>query len=104
VLTAGQWRSLFPAKAPNGTPLSWSELFRKFNKHCNGFRDIAEVSSQTHLLGSLLATDTEDEDVTGNTTQPPLDPMNECVLSSERAQEALLGYDVLRGLESSDVR
>ena len=44
-LTAGQWSSNFPAKAPNGSALTWSELFRKFNKHCHGFRDITEVAS-----------------------------------------------------------
>lgn len=32
-LTAGHWESTSPAKTPNGYPLSWSELFRKFKKH-----------------------------------------------------------------------
>lgn len=103
-LTAGQWGSSFPAKAPNGAPIPWSELFRKFNKHCKGFRDVAEVASQTQILGTLLATDIEDEDVIGNTVRPPLFVENESILLEERTEGALAGYELLKGLESSNVR
>lgn len=103
-LTAGQWRSPCPAKAPNGTLLPWSELFRKFNKHCKGFRDVAEVASHTHTLGSLLATDADDEDVIGNTMRPPLDVGDECILNQERLHEASVSYEALKGLEHSNVR
>lgn len=103
-LTAGQWQASTPAKAYNNSLLSWSELFRKFNKHCHGFKNIVEVSSRTHSLGLLLATATDDEDVIGNTIRPPLDLGNECMLKEERLEEALAGYEALKGLESSNVR
>src|SRR6266567_2713700 len=54
VLTAGQWETPFPAKAPNGTPLSWPELFRKFNKHCRGYGDVSEVGRQVQALALLI--------------------------------------------------
>ncbi|KXN92633.1 Putative cargo-transport protein ypp1 [Leucoagaricus sp. SymC.cos] len=101
-LTAGQWRSTSPAKAPNSIPLSWSELFRKFNKHCRGFKDVAEVASQTQILGSLLAADHDDEDVMGNSVAPPLAAGNECLVPPERADGLLASYDILKGLEPSD--
>ncbi|KAF9444615.1 TPR-like protein [Macrolepiota fuliginosa MF-IS2] len=101
-LTAGQWRSSFPAKAPNGTLLPWSELFRKFNKHCKGFRGVAEVALQTRILGSYLATEIDDEDVTGNTMRPPLDLGDECIVGPEGSEDTLAGYESLKGLESSN--
>jgi hypothetical protein len=107
-LTAGQWAAQFPAKAPNGTALSWSELFRKFNKHCTGYKDVAEVASQTHALALLLAANSKDQDV----DQPPktgeysLELADECVLPEERVAEATACYEALKKLESSnfDVR
>ncbi|KAJ3560060.1 hypothetical protein NP233_g11081 [Leucocoprinus birnbaumii] len=101
-LTAGQWRSSFPAKAPNATPLPWSELFRKFNKHCVGFQDVSEIALQTRVLGSLLATDTDDEDVIGNSVQPPLDIGIECTLSSERIEELQANYESLKSAKESN--
>src|SRR5260370_21435770 len=63
-LTAGQWCSPSPAKSTKGDFLSWPELFRKFNKHCVGYKDVAEVASQTHALAKiLLETHSDDEDV-----------------------------------------
>lgn len=107
-LTAGQWTSQFPAKALNGTALSWSELFRKFNKHCRGFKDVTEVASQTHALALLLASNSEDgdQDDSRKDVEFPLDLGDECTLPQERIDEAAAGYDILKSMESSnfDVR
>lgn len=111
-LTSGQWASASPAKALNGTPLSWSELLRKFNKHCNGFSDVAEIASQTQALALLLAasesTQLKDRDLDGDRASPlgPLALGEECVLPEERQEEARAGYEALRKLDSAsaDVR
>lgn len=107
-LTAGQWSAQFPAKAPNGTALSWSELFRKFNKHCIGYSDVAEVASQTHALALLLAANSKDQDGDSppQTGEFPLELGDESVLPQERKAEAKEGYETLKKLESSnfDVR
>ncbi|KAF9005198.1 hypothetical protein BDQ17DRAFT_1354012 [Cyathus striatus] len=73
-LSAGAWFSPSPARAPNGQLLSWSELFRKFNKHCHGFKHVSEVASYTQALAILLAAnfDDEDQDRTGNLPALPL--------------------------------
>ncbi|KAG7085583.1 hypothetical protein E1B28_003136 [Marasmius oreades] len=103
-LTAGQWTSPQPAKAPNGSPLPWSELFRKFNKHCKGYSDVAEVASQTHVLSLLLSANSKDEDQDQpvKSEEYPLDLGDECILPSERIQEATNGYEILKKLESSN--
>ncbi|KAJ7079363.1 hypothetical protein C8R43DRAFT_1177712 [Mycena crocata] len=103
-LTAGQWAAQYPAKAPNGTALSWSELFRKFNKHCTGYKDVAEVASQTHALALLLAANSKDQD---NDNPPkagefPLELGDEGVLPQERVAEATACYEALKKLESSN--
>ncbi|KAG1744916.1 uncharacterized protein EDB91DRAFT_1271102 [Suillus paluster] len=72
-LTAGQWSSPAPAKAQNAVTLSWFHLLRKFNKHCKGFQDVAEV----------------------------LDLGDECLLPSERIEEARGGYEILTSLNSN---
>lgn len=103
-LTAGQWLSSAPAKAPNGSPLPWSELFRKFNKHCKGYTDVSQVASQTQALAILLCANSKDEDQ-DEPVRPeeyPLDLSDECVLPPERIEEAQIGYDVLKKLESSN--
>lgn len=104
-LTAGQWSTEFPAKAPNGTPLSWSELFRKFNKHCKGYTDVAEVASQTHALSLLLAANSKDQDQDDapSTGQFCLDLADECVLPQERIADASVGYETLKKMESSNI-
>jgi hypothetical protein len=103
-LTAGQWSASYPAKAPNAIVLSWSELFRKFNKHCRGFGDVAEVASQTQALALLLAANSKDEDendaVEG--AEYLLALGSECVLPEERVEEASPGYEVLKRLGSSN--
>ncbi|KAJ7074707.1 hypothetical protein C8F01DRAFT_1101566 [Mycena amicta] len=103
-LAAGEWASQYPAKAPNGTVLSWSELFRKFNKHCIGFKDVAEVASQTQALSLLLASNSKDQD----RDDPPetggyaLGLGKECTLPEERIPEAAAAYEALKKLESSN--
>ncbi|KAJ3986517.1 hypothetical protein F5890DRAFT_984310 [Lentinula detonsa] len=103
-LTAGHWTSSSPAKAFNGAPLSWSELFRKFNKHCKGYADVAEVASQNQALALLLIANSKDEDL-DEPVRPeeyPLELGDECILAPERMEEARSGYDVLKKIESSN--
>ncbi|KAJ4490631.1 hypothetical protein J3R30DRAFT_3277139 [Lentinula aciculospora] len=103
-LTAGHWSSSSPAKAFNGAPLPWTELFRKFNKHCKGYIDVAEVASQTHALALLLIANSkdEDQDVPVRPEEYPLELGDECILAPERMEEARSGYDVLKKIESSN--
>ncbi|TCD70384.1 hypothetical protein EIP91_003737 [Steccherinum ochraceum] len=105
-LTAGQWDINFPAKAPNAAPLSWSELLRKFNKHCPGCNDVSELASQTQALAILLSSDTQSTslDVDGNRfdDNDPLSLGQECVLFEERMAEASQGYNILKGIGGSN--
>jgi hypothetical protein len=100
-LTSGSWDVSAPAKLPNGSPLSWSELLRKFNKHCQGFADVAELASQTQALSLLLSTQDEDQP-----SQSPLGLGDECRLPQERVEEATMGYTTLQSLRTveKDVR
>ena len=100
-VTAGSWDASFPAKAPNGTPLSWSELLRKFNKHCSGYTDVAELVSQTQALSLLLAANVKHLD--SDEGRPPNDLTlgSECVLPEERIEEGVSGYSVLQNLKSA---
>ncbi|KAJ3764211.1 hypothetical protein EV360DRAFT_31862 [Lentinula raphanica] len=103
-LTAGHWTSSSPAKSFQGKPLSWSDLFRKFNKHCKGYTDVAEVASQTHALSLLLLANSKDEDQ-DEVIRPeeyPLELGDGCILAPERLEEARSGYEVLKKLESSN--
>ncbi len=103
-LTGGQWDAPSPGKAPNAARLSWSELLRKFNKHCIGHADIAELVSQTQALSLLLAANASDQSLDGNdvTSKCPLALCQEFILAEERVSEALAGYNVLKGLDSSN--
>ena len=113
-LTAGQWRSPAPAKAPNGTTLTWSELFRKFNKHCKGFQDVAEVASQTRFLAKLLSEPYPDEDedaevvvstgASGDSTgkREKLDLDGESMLAEKYVEMASNSYTALKALQSSN--
>lgn len=107
-LTAGRWNHPFPAKTPKGDPLSWSELLRKFNKHCNGNTHVAELASQTQALTLLLSANANDHSLDGNDigSQGFLVLGTECTLPEERVEEAAAGCDALKGVESSnsDVR
>ncbi|KAF8173314.1 hypothetical protein BJ912DRAFT_1024889 [Pholiota molesta] len=114
-LTAGRWRASHPAKAPNGTTaLPWPELLRKFNKHCPGYRDISELAALTQALALLLSARYEDDDEDIEVSMPAveqqgsdaevasqrgeLDIDGECVLSEERIEEAIVGYELLKSL------
>ena len=97
-LTAGSWDVSLPARAPNGTGLPWSELLRKFNKHCHGYADVAELASQTQALSLLV-----EEGVAGQ--GGPSEPIaigDECILPHERRDEIAAGYNTLKGLRSAD--
>ena len=108
VITSGQWDVKSPAKTPNGSFLSWTELLRKFNKHCKGFSDVAEVASQTQALSSLLSASTiHHEPELGcpfSSSKGPLDLGDDCILPEEQFQKAEAGYSVLKDLPQSDVR
>lgn len=101
-LTAGQWAARYPAKTPTGASLSWSELLRKFNKHCVGFREVAEIASQTRTLALLLATrSADDEDNNTNSHADfPLSVEDECILPHEHVDEANGCYEALKKLDS----
>ncbi|KAF8229254.1 hypothetical protein L208DRAFT_1439479 [Tricholoma matsutake] len=103
-LTGGQWSSNYPAKTPNGSLLSWSELFRKFNKHCRGFNDVAEVASHTHALANLLSANStnDDQDDAPRSGEYLLDLSNECLLPNDLIDEATRRYNLLKGLKASN--
>jgi hypothetical protein len=107
-LTGGQWTVSSPAKTPHGAPLSWSELLRKFNKHCHGFADVAEIASQTQALTLLLLANSQDDDGddTGGVGCGYLALGGECVLAEERVAEARTCYEALKSMEcfNFDVR
>ncbi|KAG6874001.1 hypothetical protein C0995_007958 [Termitomyces sp. Mi166 len=106
VLTSGQWLSRYPAKTPNGTALPWSELLRKFNKHCKGFQDVAQIASHTQTLALLLAANSRDEDQDDapgeRESKYPVKLDSECMLPEERIEEAKAGHDALMSLQSSN--
>ncbi|KAI0258551.1 hypothetical protein BC834DRAFT_975040 [Gloeopeniophorella convolvens] len=99
--TGGAWGAPYPAKAFNNTPISWSELLRKFNKHCHGFSEVAEVTSQTQALSLLVAVGTTDSELDSDRRpgEEPLALGTECLVAEEHADEALTGFDVLKKLE-----
>ena len=103
-LTAGDWASAYPAKTPSAAPISWSELLRKFNKHCKCFEDFAEIASQTQALALLLSAQSGDEDQDGvdDTPYGSQAVLDECILPQERKDEALTGYEKLKKLECSN--
>ncbi|KAG6372063.1 hypothetical protein JVT61DRAFT_8771 [Boletus reticuloceps] len=100
-LTAGVWASSAPAKTPGGGALTWSELIRKFNKHCTGFQDVAEIASQTQALSIWLSANATDEDQLGSEPDEQLCLESECMLLPERVQEATPGYEALQKLQST---
>ncbi|KAJ4498877.1 kinesin motor domain-containing protein [Lentinula lateritia] len=74
-----------------------------FPKHCTGSIDAAEVFSQIHALSLLLIANSKDEDQ-DETVRPeeyPLELDHECILASERVEEARSRYDILKEIEFS---
>ena len=105
-LTAGLWDSRTPAKDYHGRPISWSDLLRKFHKHCPGHQDVGEIASQTQALSLLLSANYTGLDGDDVGPQGVLVVGDECVLPEERVDEGRAGYDALKQLDasSSDVR
>ncbi|KDQ07095.1 hypothetical protein BOTBODRAFT_192620 [Botryobasidium botryosum FD-172 SS1] len=52
-LCRGAWADPTPAKARNGSPISWVELLRKFRKHCPEEQVLAVIASQNQSLNLL---------------------------------------------------
>lgn len=102
VITAGQWDSELPGKDPKGYTLNWANLLRKFNKHCLGQDEFAEVVSQTHHLHLQLAAGQQKSATHGSQRSQlnPLDLGDEIILPEERQQEGQAGYDVLKAISS----
>ncbi|KAI0665604.1 hypothetical protein C8Q78DRAFT_1178413 [Trametes maxima] len=100
-LTAGQWDTQFPAKDAHGRAVSWSDLLRKFNKHCPGHQDVAELASQTQALSLLLSANSTDLDASDVGPQGVLALGEECTLAEERIEEGLGGYGALKQVEAN---
>lgn len=113
-LTAGQWSSASPAKTPNGHPLAWPELFRKFNKHCKGFQDFSEVAAHTRALAHLISETRPDDDGDGEgadgewlnadpgSRRRSLGVEGEVVLGSAYREQASSRFDALKALECTN--
>ncbi|KDQ52478.1 hypothetical protein JAAARDRAFT_40076 [Jaapia argillacea MUCL 33604] len=103
-LSAGDWASSSAGKAPNGAPLSWSELLRKFNKHCKGFKDFSEIASQTQYLGLLLGGKLKTRDLDGyETPYGYLGLGAEGLLPEERFEDGTEGYEALKRVETPNL-
>ncbi|OSC98625.1 hypothetical protein PYCCODRAFT_1396824 [Trametes coccinea BRFM310] len=100
-LTAGQWDAPFPAKDVHGRGVSWSELLRKFKKHCPGHQDVAELASQTQALSLLLAANSVNFDASEVSSQGALVLNGECRLAEERIEEGMVGYDTLKRMDAA---
>jgi len=109
-LTGGAWGSPTPAKNFKGVPISWTELLRKFNKHCHGYIDVSEIANRTQALALLIAGIPTDSGLDGEdqSGEDFLALGTESVVVGEHADEARAGFEALKNLESehanSDVR
>ena len=103
VITAGQWDYDRPGKDQKGYTLDWANLLRKFNKHCPGQNEFAEVVSQTHYLYLQLSAGQQKPATDGSQCfqASPLDLDDEIVLPPERQQEGQMGYGVLKAIPSA---
>ncbi|KAN0125978.1 hypothetical protein V8E52_001185 [Russula decolorans] len=101
-LTGGAWGSSTPAKNFKGVPISWTELLRKFNKHCHGYIDVSEIANRTQALALLVAGIPTDGGLDGDDQfhEDSLALGIECVLVGEHADEARAGFEALKNLES----
>ena len=104
-LTAGSWGSSYPARAFKGGPISWTDLLRKFKKHCHGYADVSEIANQTQALALLVAGGPTDHELDGigYHHEELLILGTESVVADEHAVEAEVGYKVLRGLEAENI-
>ncbi|KAL5501019.1 hypothetical protein ACEPAH_9406 [Sanghuangporus vaninii] len=103
-LIAGHWNSSNPGKAPNGTLLPWSELFRKAKKHSK-HSDVPEAALQTYFLSQLLSTTkaaVRDVEEKSQIDGDGFGLGDECILLQERREDALKVYEDLQQLNSSD--
>jgi len=100
VITAGQWSSDVPGKDTSNDPLNWADLLRKFNKHCPGQNEFAEVVSQTHHLHLQLSAGQQKSAIDGpqRSLASPLDLGDDVILPEERQQEGQAGYDALNAI------
>jgi hypothetical protein len=109
-LTGGCWGSSTPAKNFKGAPISWTELLRKFDKHCHGYIDVSEIANRTQALALLVAGIPTDDELDGDdrSGEDSLALGTEGVVDGEHAEEARVGFEALKNLESehanSDVR
>ena len=99
-LTGGLWGTPKPARAFKGEPISWPDLFRKFNKHCHGFEEIVEIASQTQAAALLVAGGAEDVDLDGDahTVTSALILDGECIAAEERTEEVQAAHNAMRQL------
>lgn len=99
--------------------MTWSELLRKFGKHCRGYGDVADMANQTQLLGVLLSGKDADDDtndwefLTGVVAEDegdnedrkklyPLELGNDCLLREERREDAKAAFRALKTLNSTN--
>jgi hypothetical protein len=101
-LTGGAWGSSTPAKNFKGVPISWTELLRKFNKHCHGYIDVSEIANRTQALALLVAGIPTDGRLDGDDQfdEDSLALGTESVSVGEHADEARAGFEALKNLES----
>jgi hypothetical protein len=98
-LTAGKWSTTYPG---TGKVLPWSELLRKFNKHCKGFTDVAEVANYTQNLALLLEWFEQPVDGLSEVdlrSALPLGLGKECQLPEERLEGITDSYQALKKLQ-----
>ncbi|KAF7986875.1 hypothetical protein HWV62_12618 [Athelia sp. TMB] len=100
-LLSGQYDTPSPSAAvtPNGAPLEWAELLRKFTKHTQR-AGTAGVARNTRELGMLIPDDTPS--VTGKGGEGELALGRECVLADLGRTEADAGYAQLQALDAGD--
>jgi hypothetical protein len=104
-LTGGSWGSPTPAKNFKGAPISWTELLRKFNKHCHGHPDVSEIANRTQALALLVAGIPTDDELDGDDQfgEDTLALGAESVVVGEHADEARVGFEALKNIESAHV-
>lgn len=114
-LASGPWLAPNPGRTPSGSrELAWSELVRKWGKHCGNSavgqegEVLAEIAKGTQVLGSALASISPSTSASqSNHLHWKLQLEDECIVpdSSPRYAEVSSAYEKLKGIKSSsDVR